>query len=230
MEEWPRAFKMVRCITFCTNWKGTSRAFHLRSKIPHKQAATRMNDRLRAFGYAHSRCSASEGTIMSSYIDNTLLPNETVLYRAHVSVWSLFSLALLGLLAIALCFGLMVSWWNQIMSSTTELWLVLLIGAVGIIYLIAAVVRYRTTEFAVTDKRIIAKTGLISRKTIEMFLDKVESLNVEQSVMGRILDYGTVGIRGTGSTEEAIRSISAPLSLRKQFMGAADMYRQKVMR
>jgi hypothetical protein len=61
-----------------------------------------------------------------------------------------------------------------------------------------------------------------------MFLDKVESLNVDQGIMGRILDYGTVGIRGTGATEETISNISSPLALRKQFMAAADVYRRKV--
>ena len=98
----------------------------------------------------------------------------------------------------------------------------------GLVFLVRAWILYRSTEFAVTDKRIIAKTGLISRSTAEMFLDKVESLQVEQTVMGRVLGYGTVTIRGTGATLEPIRNISAPLELRKQFMQAADLYRQKV--
>jgi len=78
----------------------------------------------------------------------------------------------------------------------------------------------------VTDKRIIAKTGLVSRNTVEMFLDKVESLNVDPSVGGRVLDYGTVTVRGTGETVEPIRAISNPLLLRKQFMAAADAFRE----
>ena len=61
-----------------------------------------------------------------------------------------------------------------------------------------------------------------------MFLDKVESLNVEQSVPGRLFDYGTVTIRGTGATSEPFGNISAPLVLRKHFMDAADTYRRKV--
>ncbi len=79
-----------------------------------------------------------------------------------------------------------------------------------------------------TDKRVIAKTGFISRNTVELFLDKVEALNVEQSVLGRVFDFGTVAIHGTGATQEPIRNISAPLLLRKNFMQAADLYRQKV--
>jgi uncharacterized membrane protein YdbT with pleckstrin-like domain len=139
---------------------------------------------------------------MASYVDQNLMSGETVLYRAHVSLWALSPLIALGLLLLP-AVGL------------------------GLIPLVWAYVIYSTTEFAVTDKRLIAKKGLISRSTIEMFLDKVESLNVEQGVLGRILDFGTVTIRGTGSTTEPIEKISAPLALRKRFMEAADAYRQK---
>lgn len=139
---------------------------------------------------------------MASYVDSNLMAQEKVLHRAHVSFWSLAPMILLGIL--------------------------LLIVVVGLFVLLAAWIRYRTTEFAVTDRRIIAKTGLVSRRTVEMFLDKVESLNVEQTVAGRIFDYGTVTIRGTGATSETFGNISAPLLLRKNFMQAADQYRRKV--
>ena len=139
---------------------------------------------------------------MASYVDSTLLQGETVLYRARISLWSLAHLIFFGVL--------------------------LLVVVVGLALLIIAWIRYRTTEFAVTDRRIIAKTGLISRSTVELFLDKVEALHVDQSVPGRLLDFGTITIRGTGTTLEPIRDISAPLELRKQFMQAADLYRQKV--
>jgi uncharacterized membrane protein YdbT with pleckstrin-like domain len=140
---------------------------------------------------------------VASYVDSNLLAGETVVHRAEISLWSVGHLIFFGVILLP-AFGL------------------------GLVFLIWAYVRYKTTEFAVTDKRIIAKTGLVSRNTVEMFLDKVESLHVEQSVAGRILDFGTVIIRGTGATEEPIKNISAPLALRKQFMQAADLYRQKV--
>jgi uncharacterized membrane protein YdbT with pleckstrin-like domain len=139
---------------------------------------------------------------MASYVDSTLLQGETVMYRARISLWSIGHLIFFGVL--------------------------LLVVGIGLIFLIWAYIRYKTTEFAVTDRRIIAKTGLISRSTVELFLDKVEALHVDQSVWGRLLDFGTIIIRGTGTTLEPIRSISAPLALRKQFMQAADLYRQKV--
>jgi len=139
---------------------------------------------------------------MASYVDSTLLQGEVVLYRARISLWSVAHLIFFGIL--------------------------LLVVVVGLVFLVWAWIRYRTTEFAVTDRRIIAKTGLISRSTVELFLDKVEALHVDQSVWGRLLDFGTVTIHGTGTTLEPIRNISAPLELRKQFMQAADLYRQKV--
>ena len=139
---------------------------------------------------------------MASYVDGNLLAQEKVLYRAHTSLWSLMPMMLLGVL--------------------------LLVIIVGLFILIAAWIKYKTTEFAVTDRRVIAKTGLISRRTVEMFLDKVESLNVDQTIPGRMFDYGTVTIRGTGATSEPFGSISAPMELRKHFMQAADVYKKKV--
>ncbi len=74
-----------------------------------------------------------------------------------------------------------------------------------------------TDEFVITNKRIIIKTGLISRKTLEMNLNKIESVNVDQSILGRILGYGSVTINGTGSTHETFSNISDPITFRKKF-------------
>ncbi len=82
---------------------------------------------------------------------------------------------------------------------------------------IAPVIQTLTSEFAITTKRVIIKVGLISRRTLEMNLNKIETVNVNQSVLGRILDYGTVTIVGTGGTKESFSCISAPLGFRKKF-------------
>lgn len=139
---------------------------------------------------------------MGSYVDSNLMSGEQIIYSAKVSVWSLLPLIILGVLLLP----------------------VMLLGS---IFLIWAAIIYSTTEFAVTDKRVIAKTGLISRHTVEMFLDKVESLNVSQGILARIFNYGTVTIRGTGATAEPIKNISDPLRLRRHFMEAADVFRRK---
>src|SRR5438105_72676 len=139
---------------------------------------------------------------MTSYVDSNLMSEEIVRYRASVSKWSLAPLIIIGVLLLPLL-------------------------GLGLLLFLAAWIKYRTTEFAVTDRRIIAKTGLVSRKTIEMFLDKIESLNVDQGILGRVLDYGSVTIRGTGSTSEPINSISAPKALSKLVMKSVDAYVQR---
>ncbi|MCX7144084.1 MAG: PH domain-containing protein [Proteobacteria bacterium] len=82
---------------------------------------------------------------------------------------------------------------------------------------IAPLIDYFTSEFAITNKRIIIKVGFISRKTVELNLSKLESVNVEQSILGRILDYGTITVIGTGGTKEPFSNIISPLEFRKQF-------------
>jgi uncharacterized membrane protein YdbT with pleckstrin-like domain len=74
-----------------------------------------------------------------------------------------------------------------------------------------------TDEFAVTNRRIVVKLGLIKRYTLEMNLSKIETVNVNQSVMGRMLDYGTIVIVGTGGTRESFPNISCPIEFRKKF-------------
>lgn len=137
------------------------------------------------------------GSRMSSYIDDTLIEHERVIYKTRISKWSLLPLALTGLVFLPL-FG------------------------VGIVFWIWATVIFSTTELAITNKRVIAKKGLIRRETVEMLLSKVESIHVTQSILGRMLDYGTVIISGTGTHSAPFRSIRAPLQFRKNFMIAAD--------
>ena len=137
---------------------------------------------------------------MSSYIDDVLINDERVMYRARISKWSLWPYILFGALLL-IAYG------------------------IGVLLLIWAWILYRTTELAITNKRVIAKTGLIERRTMEMFLEKVESIQVEQGIMGRMLNFGSVIISGTGVHSAPFRNISDPLSLRKNFMMAADARR-----
>jgi uncharacterized membrane protein YdbT with pleckstrin-like domain len=74
-----------------------------------------------------------------------------------------------------------------------------------------------TSEFAITTKRVIIKVGLIARRTLEMNLSKIETVNVDQSVIGRILDYGSIIVIGTGGTHEVFHDIASPMEFRKAF-------------
>jgi len=82
---------------------------------------------------------------------------------------------------------------------------------------IAPLIQRATSEFAITNKRVVIKTGLISRRTLEMNLPKIESVNVDQSILGRILGYGTIMVIGTGGTRESFAGIADPLTFRKKF-------------
>jgi uncharacterized membrane protein YdbT with pleckstrin-like domain len=82
---------------------------------------------------------------------------------------------------------------------------------------IAAWLERRLSENVITNRRIIIKRGFIARDTFEMNLSKIESVNVDQSVMGRIFNYGSVTIIGTGGTRETFHNISKPMEFRKAF-------------
>ena len=76
---------------------------------------------------------------------------------------------------------------------------------------------YITTEMAITNKKVVGKYGFIFRKTLEMNLPKIESISVDQGVLGRILGYGTITVIGTGGTKEELCYMSNPLEFRKKF-------------
>jgi uncharacterized membrane protein YdbT with pleckstrin-like domain len=84
------------------------------------------------------------------------------------------------------------------------------------VFLAVGLVRRDATEMAVTNKRVIVKTGLASRRTVELLLPRIESVVVEEPAIGRALGYGTVILRGTGGTPEAFRQIAHPLQFREQ--------------
>jgi uncharacterized membrane protein YdbT with pleckstrin-like domain len=81
-----------------------------------------------------------------------------------------------------------------------------------------------TSEYAITNKRVIIKLGLISRKTLEMNLSKIESVNVDQSIFGRILGYGAITIIGTGGTRETFSDLANPIQFRRVFQECVDTH------
>jgi uncharacterized membrane protein YdbT with pleckstrin-like domain len=91
----------------------------------------------------------------------------------------------------------------------------------GLLSLLRAAIDRWTTEIAVTNQGVILKRGLIRRDTIEMNMPKVESVDVRQSILGRLLNYGTVIVRGTGGSLNPLAYVSAPLPLRRAVQGNA---------
>lgn len=84
------------------------------------------------------------------------------------------------------------------------------------LFIVPALARW-SDEFVITSKRIICKTGIFSRRTLEMNLNKIESVNVDQSIMGRMFGYGTITIIGTGGTRESFPDIGSAVEFRKKF-------------
>ncbi|MCS6935606.1 MAG: PH domain-containing protein [Chitinophagales bacterium] len=88
------------------------------------------------------------------------------------------------------------------------------------LFILPAIDRW-SDEFVITNKRVVCKTGIISRKTLEMNLNKIESVNVDQSIAGRLLGYGSITIIGTGGTRETFQNIARAVEFRKKFQEIA---------
>jgi uncharacterized membrane protein YdbT with pleckstrin-like domain len=96
------------------------------------------------------------------------------------------------------------------------IWAALLCFALAAILVFIGLLKRNATEMAVTNKRVIVKSGLADRRTIELLLPRIESIAVEEPALGRILGYGTVIVRGTGGTPEVFPQIARPLEFREQ--------------
>lgn len=81
---------------------------------------------------------------------------------------------------------------------------------------ISSLINYMSSEFSLTSKRVIGKTGFLRRKSVDLLLGKVESLKIDQDILGRLLNYGNVVVTGTGATKEIFSNISNPLKLRSE--------------
>jgi uncharacterized membrane protein YdbT with pleckstrin-like domain len=134
---------------------------------------------------------------MTSYIEGSLTAGEKIIHLGHTSLWSLTPWILGGLILLPL-FGL------------------------GLIVWLFGYVRYKTTELAITNKRIIVKIGFIRRQTVEINISKVESIQVDQSLWGRVFNFGSLVITGSGSSQAPIHSISDPMGFRRAFVEAQE--------
>jgi uncharacterized membrane protein YdbT with pleckstrin-like domain len=149
-----------------------------------------------------------------SYVNSVLQLGEHLLARSTLH-WLVYSRALV---ALAIAVGCFITSRLIQENGIFFLWIASAFLAVAILFFIPAWLRRLGTEIAVTDRRIILKRGLIQRHTIEVNMDKVESVDVDQSILGRIFDYGTVTVHGTGAGIEPLKNVSAPIALRNAVM------------
>ena len=137
---------------------------------------------------------------MTSYVEAALVKDEQIVHVGHVSLWSMWHLIALGIVLLP-ALGL------------------------GLIFIGMAYVRYKTTELAITTRRVIVKHGFIRRRTVEININKVESIQVDQEILGRMFNFGTLVIAGAGDPQAPIAGISSPMEFRKAFIEAQDRAR-----
>lgn len=148
------------------------------------------------------------------YIDDNIMPGERITYRAYLhwiiwlefSLWLLATLLLLGLVAVVS--GSAVAGLFRVVTA--------LVAIFTLIKLLQTVIEYRTSEFGVTNRRVLMKTGFIRRRTFELVLSRLESVEVAQGIAARLLRYGGVTVTGTGAARGMFRRIAAPLEFRRQ--------------
>lgn len=144
----------------------------------------------------------------TSYTANSLAPGEKILYAASISPMIFVFpgiLFIVGLLVIAIVMWLSVS--------LLGLFVVVLISA--LLFTLRALITFFTTECVLTDRRLVGKKGFLSSQSLELLLTKVEGFGVGQGIFGRLFDYGTVSVSGTGGSHTRFQGIAKPSELRK---------------
>lgn len=160
-----------------------------------------------------------------SYIQRNLLNNEKIIYFTHMHWIVFFMPAFLMFLAFLMSifgsslFRISVPFFNFSISQMMTFFLLM----IALITFLDALIRYLTSEYGITNKRVLIKTGWIRRSSLELFIDKVEAIYVDQSIMGRILNYGTLRIVGTGGTQDPFFYIPDPLMFRKVAQQQVDL-------
>ena len=149
---------------------------------------------------------------MGRYIDDILQPGEKVLYSTNAH-WIFYLPAIAAWIVAIFLFFLS-------RQTTTEGIVLLWLSAAAVVAIVAlywtakAWFHRWTTETDVTNMRVVHKTGFIKRRTFEISLDKVESVDVDQSILGRFMNYGDLTIRGSGEGLQTISTIASPLAFR----------------
>jgi uncharacterized membrane protein YdbT with pleckstrin-like domain len=147
------------------------------------------------------------------YVDENLITDEVVTFRGQLHWVRLLGPALIAAAGI----GLIVVLGNYVDPSTTAFRVgALILFLLGSFPLIKSLIERRAAEFAITNKRVIFKEGFVQRRTAEMFLSKIESVGVDQTILGRVFGYGSIVLRGTGGSSEPFHKISHPLEFRRQ--------------
>jgi uncharacterized membrane protein YdbT with pleckstrin-like domain len=154
-----------------------------------------------------------------SYAEKHLIAGETVHYETRLHWIAMVGHALIAVVLGLIGGSLLLIPWSSAKGEAAPAalrWTGAAFVLAGAIIFGAGLLRRSATEMAVTNKRVIVKSGLANRRTIELLLPRIESIAVEEPAMGRLLGYGTVIVRGTGGTPEVFPQIARPLEFREQ--------------
>lgn len=150
------------------------------------------------------------------YVERHLLAGERVVYKTRLH-WVLFVkpalLMLVGVILMVLLRQVQDPPWLWIFGAA--------VAPIGLVWAFVHYVEVMTSEFAVTTSRLILKVGLISRYTTELLLAKVESIGVQQGLIGRLLNYGDLTVTGTGGAREVFRRVRDPIGFRNHVQQAS---------
>ncbi len=152
-----------------------------------------------------------------SYSTKTLLPNEQILFHTRLH-WIIFTSATIWALIALFIFIFCPSWTfftAVLFTMPIYVWLGLVALFITCIHALKALTRYFATEYAVTNKRVLMQTGLVRHKAVEIFLTKVESVYVSRHLLGRLLNYGTITISGSGGHKEPFLFVDNPMGFRR---------------
>jgi len=157
-----------------------------------------------------------------SYVEKHLIPGELVQYQTKLHWIVMLGHAALAVLLDLLAIGIVVGWAllgtkakGSSIPAAVYLFALACFVIGGALFFIG-ILKRNATEMAVTNKRVIVKTGIVDRRTIEILLSRIESVAVEEPALGRLMGYGTVIVRGTGGTPEVFSKIYHPLEFREQ--------------
>ena len=164
-----------------------------------------------------------------SYVEQNLISGEQVLYKTGlhwiVLVGPAILACFLGLPGLILLIGAIATKDKD----TQGIWVGgFVFLALAALCILVGYLKRKSTEMVVTNKRILIKTGFLSRKTFELLLSKVESIGVQEGLLGRMLGYGSVVVRGTGGTPEPFSMVAHPLEFRRQVQQQIEQREQKV--
>jgi len=148
-----------------------------------------------------------------SFIEKNLANNEKIVYTANLHWW----IYLRGIILLVL--GVIIVQTANGNNSGSGIGGV--IAFIGILGLISAFMRAKSSEFVVTNRKVILKTGVLRRKLVELQLNRAEGLSVDQGILGRILNYGTIVVT-SGGVRERFSPISNPYEFKKQINNAIE--------